>query len=56
MNCTEMASDVAELLVINYAHHSDGKTTLCCLGGCDLSRVLTSRQEHVEFLHLCVIE
>jgi hypothetical protein len=56
MNCTEMTSDVTELLVINNAHHSDGKATLCCLGGCDLSRVLTSRQENVEFLHFSVIE
>ena len=56
MYCTEMACDITELLVINNAHHSYGETTLCCLGGCDLSGVLTTRKEHVEFLHLCIIE
>ena len=56
MNGTEMASDVTKLLVVNNAHHFDSEATLCCLGGGDLSRILTSRQEYMEFLHLSVIE
>lgn len=53
---TEMASDVTEVLVVDYAHHFDGETTLGGLGSGDLTRVLTTCQENVELLHLCVVE
>ena len=56
MYCTEVTSDITELLVIDDAHHSDGEATLSCLGGGDLSGVLTSSEEDMELLHVGIVK
>ena len=54
--CTEVTSDITELLVIDDAHHSDGEATLSRLCGGDLSGVLTSCEEDMEFLHVSIVK
>jgi hypothetical protein len=54
--CTEVTSDITELLIINDAHHSDGEATLSGLGCGDLSGILTSSEEDMELLHVGIVK
>ena len=56
MDCAEMACDISQRLVIYNAHEFDRETSLGCLRGGDLTGVLTSSQQHMEFLEVLAVE
>ena len=56
MHCTEMAGDLSESFIIDYALQSDGETALSRLGRCDLAGVLTSYYKNVELLDVLAVK
>ena len=50
MDCTKMALDAGEHVVVYYVKESHLKSTLGLSGGCDILSILSSAQEHMEFL------
>ena len=56
VDCTEMACDVTQVLVVDYAHQLNGETTLCRLSCCHFTSVLTTGQKNVKLLDIGTVE
>jgi hypothetical protein len=56
MDCTEMASDLSQLLLEYYAHQLDPEPSFHCGGLRHILRVLSSSQQHMELLAVCLVE